>query len=76
MVARHKWNRALDDFVVGTAEALSEALRSQAAARQFIDGMLREWIKPIVAEVVQAAQPNGSTIGGATSSGFAVRNWS
>lgn len=76
MVARHKWNRALDDFAAGAAQAFSEALCAQAAARQFIDGMLREWIKPIVAEVVQAAQPNGSAIGGATSSRFAVRDWS
>ena len=75
MVARHKWHRALDDFAAGTAQAFCEALRAQDAIRQSIDGMLREWLKPIVVQAVEALLPHAGAASGATSSGFAARNW-
>ena len=73
MVLRLKFRRAVDECVADAERALAEWMRGQDYMQQFADGLLREWVKPIVADVVQAAQPSAADVSGVTSPRFAPK---
>lgn len=73
MAVRLKFRRAVDECVADAERALAEWLRGQDYMQQFADGLLQELFKPIVADVVQAAQPSAAAVGGVTSPRFAPK---
>lgn len=77
MVARYKWNRALDGFASGTVTAMVDAHNNFVQA---VNGIFREvlleTIRPVISDVLNDVKPGDFSMRGATTSVFAARKWS